>query len=142
LSSGQEQVTYLPQSAALNAFLSHVRAYATHPSNEKHLFHIKHLHLGHLAKAFALRDTPASVASVTAKNKTQSKKKQASLTRSLDIETKRKRRSTDAEKKMQQVVRAQVKVTKKSGPMLRSGASEFQIAGGESLERLVHGHYN
>lgn len=43
---------------ARKAFLSHIRAYATHPSNEKDLFHVRFLHLGHLAKSFALREAP------------------------------------------------------------------------------------
>ncbi|RMZ76713.1 hypothetical protein DV737_g4717, partial [Chaetothyriales sp. CBS 132003] len=44
---------------AKRAFQSHVRAYATHVSAERTFFDIKQLHLGHLAKAFALRDPPA-----------------------------------------------------------------------------------
>lgn len=43
---------------ALNAFISHIRAYATHLSAEKMYFNVKLLHLGHLAKAFGLRETP------------------------------------------------------------------------------------
>ncbi|KAJ3115384.1 ATP-dependent RNA helicase dbp7 [Physocladia obscura] len=43
---------------ARTAFRSHVRAYATHVSTEKQLFNIKNLHLGHVAKSFALRDAP------------------------------------------------------------------------------------
>ena len=46
---------------ARKAFSSHVRAYATHPSNEKRFFHVKSLHLGHLAKAFGLREGPAGI---------------------------------------------------------------------------------
>ncbi|EJD02885.1 DEAD-domain-containing protein [Fomitiporia mediterranea MF3/22] len=46
---------------ARKAFQSHMRAYATHPSDEKHMFHIRNLHLGHLAKAFALRDAPGNI---------------------------------------------------------------------------------
>ncbi|KAJ3020175.1 UNVERIFIED_CONTAM: ATP-dependent RNA helicase dbp7 [Siphonaria sp. JEL0065] len=41
---------------ARSAFRSHVRAYTTHVASEKHLFNIKALHLGHVAKSFALRD--------------------------------------------------------------------------------------
>ncbi|KAJ3411795.1 ATP-dependent RNA helicase dbp7 [Chytridiales sp. JEL 0842] len=44
---------------ARNAFRSHVRAYATHIAAERHIFHIKNLHLGHIAKSFALREAPA-----------------------------------------------------------------------------------
>ncbi|KAI8990982.1 P-loop containing nucleoside triphosphate hydrolase protein, partial [Mycotypha africana] len=44
---------------ARKAFWSTCRAYATHPASEKHIFHIKRLHLGHLAKSFALREAPS-----------------------------------------------------------------------------------
>eukprot|EP00842_Homolaphlyctis_polyrhiza_P000625 jgi/Hompol1/1563/HPOL_001735-RA len=47
---------------AQKAFTSQVRAYATHASSERHIFHIKNLHLGHLAKSFALREAPTGVA--------------------------------------------------------------------------------
>jgi ATP-dependent RNA helicase DDX31/DBP7 len=43
---------------AKRAFQSHVRAYATHVAAERKWFDIKELHLGHLAKAFGLRDAP------------------------------------------------------------------------------------
>lgn len=43
---------------ARNGFLSSCRAYATHPSAEKDIFHIKRLHLGHLAAAFGLDREP------------------------------------------------------------------------------------
>lgn len=48
-------------SLARRAFSSHIRAYATHPSDEKRFFHVKNLHLGHLAKAFGLREAPAGI---------------------------------------------------------------------------------
>jgi ATP-dependent RNA helicase DDX31/DBP7 len=46
---------------ARRGFQSHIRAYATHVSNERHIFNMQTLHLGHLAKAFALRDKPGSI---------------------------------------------------------------------------------
>ncbi|MBE7180740.1 MAG: DEAD/DEAH box helicase, partial [Terriglobus roseus] len=46
---------------ARKAYQSHVRAYATHVAAEREFFDIKQLHLGHLAKAFALRDRPGSI---------------------------------------------------------------------------------
>jgi ATP-dependent RNA helicase DDX31/DBP7 len=46
---------------ARRAYQSHIRAYATHVSTERSIFNIKTLHLGHLAKAFALRDKPGSI---------------------------------------------------------------------------------
>ena len=45
-------------SKARDGFLSTCRAYATHPSVEKAIFHIKRLHLGHLAAAFGLDREP------------------------------------------------------------------------------------
>lgn len=46
---------------ARRAYQSHIRAYATHVSAERHIFNMQELHLGHLAKAFALRDKPGSI---------------------------------------------------------------------------------
>ncbi|QDS73145.1 hypothetical protein FKW77_001821 [Venturia effusa] len=46
---------------ARRGFQSHVRAYATHVAAERVYFDIKELHLGHLAKAFGLRDKPGSI---------------------------------------------------------------------------------
>jgi ATP-dependent RNA helicase DDX31/DBP7 len=46
---------------ARKAYISHVRAYATHVVPERHMFDVKSLHLGHLAKAFALRDRPGGM---------------------------------------------------------------------------------
>lgn len=46
---------------ARRAFQSHIRAYATHISAERSMFNIKELHLGHLAKSFALRDRPGKI---------------------------------------------------------------------------------
>ncbi|KAJ5782842.1 hypothetical protein N7457_004616 [Penicillium paradoxum] len=51
--------TYLEM--ARRAFQSHVRAYATHIAAERSMFNIKELHLGHLAKSFALRDRPGKI---------------------------------------------------------------------------------
>jgi len=137
---------------ARKAYLSHMRAYATHPSSEKHIFHVRNLHLGHLAKSFALRDAPKSVssgASIKAppREKIRERKpKKAAGTDPSDggAATKRKRdweadHSGDAELRMQKVVRAQGRLTKKGGMMMSSGASEFQISGGAALERLVRG---
>ncbi|MCJ1224831.1 ATP-dependent RNA helicase dbp7 [Toensbergia leucococca] len=46
---------------ARKAFVSHVRAYATHVAKERGMFDVKRLHLGHLAKAFALRERPGNM---------------------------------------------------------------------------------
>jgi ATP-dependent RNA helicase DDX31/DBP7 len=48
---------------AKRAFTSHIRAYATHLALERSIFDMKALHFGHIAKSFALRETPASISS-------------------------------------------------------------------------------
>ncbi len=40
---------------AEDAFRSFTRAYAAHPSSVKDVFHVRKLHLGHVAQSFALR---------------------------------------------------------------------------------------
>lgn len=54
-----ENLKHLEQ--ARRGFQSHVRAYATHVSAERSIFNMQELHLGHLAKAFALRDKPGAI---------------------------------------------------------------------------------
>jgi ATP-dependent RNA helicase DDX31/DBP7 len=44
--------------AGRQAFRSFVRAYATHSSDAKGIFKVQSLHLGHVAKCFALRESP------------------------------------------------------------------------------------
>ena len=53
--------------AARSAFQAYVRAYAAHRANERHIFDLKRLHLGHLAKSLALREAPTAVVSAQAK---------------------------------------------------------------------------
>ena len=43
------------------AFQSFIRAYATYPADLKRIFHVKNLHLGHVAKSFALAETPSKI---------------------------------------------------------------------------------
>ena len=62
---------------ARKAFISHVRAYATHVAKERTIFDVKALHLGHLAKAFALRERPGNMGrGNTAENGKQSRRGQ------------------------------------------------------------------
>ena len=44
--------------SARQAFRSHIRAYATHTHEERVYFDMTQLHLGHMAKAFGLREAP------------------------------------------------------------------------------------
>ncbi|KAI5088449.1 putative ATP-dependent RNA helicase DDX31 [Silurus meridionalis] len=65
--------------AAKKALQSFVRAYTAYPSALKHIFHIRHLHLGHAAKSFGLRDAPQGLSSTitdsTANGKSKKKGK-------------------------------------------------------------------
>lgn len=55
---------------AKDAFRAHVRAYAAHPASVKSIFHVKRLHLGHLAATFGLNQTPALLGKAPAKART------------------------------------------------------------------------
>jgi ATP-dependent RNA helicase DDX31/DBP7 len=147
---------------ARKAYLSHMRAYATHPSNEKHMFHIRHLHLGHLAKSFALREAPTKV-NAASNSKSKSSKSTGSSkwaevkARSESNKVNRakagkkgKQTNYDSdvdsdmdlaenEKRMKAVVRAQGRLSRKGGVMARTDTSEFQIMGTDYLEKLVSG---
>lgn len=49
------------QEMAKKGFLSHIRSYASYPRAMRHVVLFKALHLGHLAKAYCLRETPSSL---------------------------------------------------------------------------------
>jgi ATP-dependent RNA helicase DDX31/DBP7 len=138
---------------ASQGFSSHVRAYATHPSDEKHIFHIKHLHLGHLAKAFALREPPSSVKGATKPAAVKGRK--AASVHSSRTKTSVKGGSSqrkpakdkdweegnnkDVERRMREAVRAQGRTVKKAGVLMSNDTAEFQLASGDALEKLVRG---
>ncbi|XP_075416695.1 ATP-dependent DNA helicase DDX31 [Tenrec ecaudatus] len=71
---------------AKRALQSFIRAYATYPRELKHIFHVRSLHLGHVAKSFGLRDAPTnlSVSTLT--------KKKAQLLRRPALRRKTQRR--------------------------------------------------
>ncbi|XP_025917846.1 probable ATP-dependent RNA helicase DDX31 [Apteryx rowi] len=65
--------------SALQSFLC---AYTTYPRNLKHIFHIKSLHLGHVAKSFGLRDAPQNLSALPAvgsKKKIKARQKRPDL---------------------------------------------------------------
>ena len=130
---------YVRQNAemARKAFASHLRAYATHPSDEKHIFHIRHLHLGHLAKSFALREAPGSISRHGKSQGTTSGKKQTRRLKGRSGENDGDG-DPDAERRMSAAVRNQGRLVKKGGEMVSSGLWEFQVASGDALERLVN----
>jgi len=129
---------------ARKAFASHLRAYATHPSDEKHIFHIRHLHLGHLAKSFALREAPGTISGHGGKSqgaaggKRQARRlRRRSGDKGGDDEGKGEG-GLDVERRMNMAVRNQGRLVKKGGAMVSSGLWEFQVASGDALERLVN----
>ncbi|XP_007942530.2 probable ATP-dependent RNA helicase DDX31 [Orycteropus afer afer] len=70
---------------AKKALQSFIRAYATYPREMKHIFHVRSLHLGHVAKSFGLRDAPTNL------NVSAMKKKKTNLKRpDLHRKTQRK----------------------------------------------------
>lgn len=69
---------------ARSAFLSHMRAYPTKEKLVRHIFSARALHLGHIAKSFALRETPKTLVKnsrgvLEEPGKKHSKKRNASL---------------------------------------------------------------
>lgn len=66
---------------AYAGYLSYCRAYATHARDVKHYFHVRNLHLGHVARAFALTDKPADLGGLVADIKAA---KEAALTEKRD----------------------------------------------------------
>lgn len=59
----------LPHLASLPALQSFIRAYTTYPRELKHIFHVRLLHLGHVAKSFGLRDAPQNLGVSAVKKK-------------------------------------------------------------------------
>lgn len=119
---------------ARRAFQSHVRAYATHVASERHMFNIKELHLGHLAKSFALRDRPSKINVPGLRPGKEETKKDHKAERKSVAGKKRKAssgggrvddddipRATDGEE-------AARKMRAKMKEMMGGGASEFNLA--------------
>lgn len=49
------------QILARKAYISFMRSYSTYSTELKKIFHIKNLHLGHVAKSFGLREAPTQI---------------------------------------------------------------------------------
>lgn len=67
--------------SAKKALQSYIRSYATYPKDLKHIFHVRSLHLGHVAKSFGLRDAPQNLSHQLAGN---SKKQKAMKSKRAD----------------------------------------------------------
>lgn len=73
---------------AQNAFCSWVRAYSAHRGELKSIFMVKKLHLGHVAKSFALKEQPSLVGRSVQKKHTEKRKRTHKMKEG--IKTKRK----------------------------------------------------
>ncbi|KAH6607507.1 atp-dependent rna helicase dbp7 [Trichoderma cornu-damae] len=114
---------------ARNGFKSHIRAYATHTREERVHFDITQLHLGHVAKAFGLRDPPGGIgAGIERKaqkgNSDPGKRATKGMKRGGDYDDDDNNNDNDA--KHGQAKPAKDVLMRKSR-MLMSGASEFNI---------------
>ena len=49
------------QVLARKAYLSFLRSYSCYSSDMKRIFHLKNLHIGHVAKSFGLREAPKDI---------------------------------------------------------------------------------
>jgi ATP-dependent RNA helicase DDX31/DBP7 len=63
----KREVTSGLSDLARNAFLSHIRAYPTKEKLVKHIFPARALHLGHIARSFALKEPPKKLGGSTQK---------------------------------------------------------------------------
>jgi ATP-dependent RNA helicase DDX31/DBP7 len=145
-------------SLARKAFASYVRAYSTHPLEEKQFFHPKSLHLGHLAKSFALREAPSSLAPAKpAKSKSKlpggKRKREEDEEGEGDGEAKggkERLARNETEARMYEAVRKAGRAFKSGGAMGEfsggqgkkgksggGGGDEFQVMGGDEIERMV-----
>ena len=80
---------------AKDAFRAHVRAYATFPSHLKHIFHVKRLHLGHVAACFGLKEAPGLIGKSATRERLKQlkdKKRKNQVKQKKDAKEKRKRR--------------------------------------------------
>lgn len=80
------------------AFMSSVRAYSTHSADEKDVFHVRKLHLGHLIKSFGMREAPSQIHIGNEKFKVKTGKHISVM----DSENSQKKRKGDTSKAFQQ----------------------------------------
>ncbi|OJJ98696.1 hypothetical protein ASPACDRAFT_1902488 [Aspergillus aculeatus ATCC 16872] len=114
---------------ARRAYQSHIRAYATHIASERHMFNIKELHLGHLAKSFALRDRPSKINVPGLRQSSSDAKKDFKAARSSSTAGGKKRKAgeDDGDRGAADVSLAAQKMRAKMKEHM-AGANEFNLA--------------
>lgn len=113
---------------ARKAFQSHVRAYATHVAAERKWFDIKSLHLGHLAKAFGLRDAPGriNIPGMGKRGVDSGKRRRQSSEHGKNEDKTPARNETTAE--TEEAARKMKEKVRNKRMMMGAGADEFNIA--------------
>lgn len=113
--------------AARQGFRSHIRAYATHVKEERGVFDMSQLHLGHVAKSFGLREAPGGIGAGvkrrahrpgTGKSGSGAGKRKAGAGMGSDDEGVNNVDEEAARRRMQEMIRN----------MGKNSASEFNIA--------------
>jgi ATP-dependent RNA helicase DDX31/DBP7 len=115
------------------AYQSHIRAYATHVAAERSIFDMKQLHLGHLAKAFGLRDKPGSInvpglRQNAGKVKSERQKAGAGKTNIGEGVSKRNADEMDVDGGGDNDAEEARKMMRRKAKMMSAGASEFNLA--------------
>ena len=113
---------------ARRAYQSHIRAYATHIAPERHIFDMQSLHLGHLAKAFALRDKPGSI-KVPGLRPSQNSMNASRADRKANARTSAKMKSSGADHELPGAVDSEEakRIMRAKAKMQSAGASEFNL---------------
>ena len=102
---------------ACQAYVSYVRSYASYPKDIRHIFSFKALHLGHIAKSYALRDPPTKITGLGKGNWVKKEE-----TRKKD-EIKREKEEL---KREQTIIRAQRKRINQKSLVVSEFSSGFQ----------------
>ncbi|KAL4427451.1 hypothetical protein ABPG77_000740 [Micractinium sp. CCAP 211/92] len=106
-----------------DAFRSWVRAYATHASAVKEIFHVRRLHLGHVAHAFALKERPSLVGKSSTKQAVQQKRKAQHAQQGQ-----RKQRGGGSGAQQQNAQHGGKKKPRTAGKQLMSGGGMYNLA--------------
>ena len=93
---------------SVEAYCSYIRSYSAYPTELKPIFHVKKLHLGHLAKSFGIREKPSDFLKQRDDLRWAIKREDAGAV--VDAETKkrtnerRERRQKEVKKKINQLI--------------------------------------
>ncbi|KAF9969283.1 ATP-dependent RNA helicase dbp7 [Actinomortierella ambigua] len=125
---------------ARGAYWAFVKAYATHPSSEKHIFHIKNLHLGHIAKSFALREAPSDIPQPKKKQKGSNMPGMNKKLRGGEDEVDESRAVRKSQKEREKEERLKPKIVlKRKNDMSEFAVGDFKSLVGPQLKKKKKG---